>query len=190
MTSNNAYYWWAPRKTPELVVRKLAAVLHKAMDHPDVIAQLKEWSIGTEFTRGEALGTKVEERIAAIKPFKIKARTKLPNFPRYAIILTGLFGFVALIRALKKNPTPRKAEEEKSSKSIGFLCFLVLFLYVYYFDKELMPFALLTTVMVFLIGVLICRFKIGKLLPILEIAALTGLGTEFIFTALFSVALP
>lgn len=187
VTSNNAYYWWAPRKTPELIVRKLAAALQKGMNDPYVQAQLKQWSIGTEFTSGEALSKKLQERAAAIKPPKMKKRISLPNFPRYALIITCLLGMIALYRTLRRAPV---VSEEKTSAVTGFLCFTVLFLYVFALGKEVIPFALLTILMVFSMGVLICRFKPAKLLPLVEIAVITGLGSEFIFTRFFSVALP
>ena len=55
VTSDNAYYWWAPKGTPPEVIKTLSQALLSAWEKEEVRETLNEWSIAPDLTQGESL---------------------------------------------------------------------------------------------------------------------------------------
>lgn len=193
VTSSNAYYWFAPKGTPANVVSKLAGVLERAMKSDFARKRLNEWSITEDFLKGDELNHHLENRIADLKPLAVKNQTNLPDFP----LLTGMVAMALLIFVVVDSLRDRHSLPENKSVlycSADYLragvCFLALVLYVLAMQWSLLPFAVSTALLVFVCGVTIAAGNRDRIPALLQIALLAGLGIEFIFRQIFTVALP
>lgn len=187
VTSSNAYYWWAPKGTPAPVVKVLADAFEQAMQDETVLSTLDEWSIGHEFLRDEALAKRIDERVAALQPPTLEEAPNLPNYPLYAAIAAVIFLVVAVLERYvpgepASEPTPRKKN--------AFLCGLVLAAYVLALQYLGLPYALATAAMIFVVGGLVSEWDRTRFRTLAELAIITGFGSEFIFTQIFTVVLP
>ena len=188
-TSSNAYYWWAPAGTPPAVIATLADAVGAAMQSDTVRTKLAEWSIGTEFTRGDALQKRLADRVEALAPLAVGASSDLPNFPLYLGILCALLGvFVCVRRDDEGTEEPGPARSPRYALAAA--CFAILVAYLLALHFSPLPFAALTATLVFLCGALIAGWSPPKLFNLALIALLCGLGSEFVFTQIFTVALP
>jgi tripartite-type tricarboxylate transporter receptor subunit TctC len=186
VTSSNAYYWWAPKDTPEPVVSVLADAIERAMKDQTVLETLDEWSIGHEFLRGDELTTRIEERVAALQPPTLEAAPNLPNYPLLAAIATIIFFILVVL-----DKTPEDAELDATPrKKNALLCFAMLAVYVLSLQYFGLPYAIMTAIMIFLAGGLISNWERARFRPLVEFALLIGFGSEFLFTQIFTVVLP
>ena len=186
VTSSNAYYWWAPKGTPEPVVEVFADAIERAMKEETVLKTLDQWSIGHEFLRGEELTARIDERVAALKPPALEAPPDLPDYPLFAALAA-----VILIAVVFLDKTSGHAEPDATPrKSNALLCFALLTAYVLSLQYLSLPYTLATTIMIFTAGGLISNWKRSRLRPLLELALLIGFGSEFLFTQIFTVVLP
>jgi hypothetical protein len=188
VTSSNAYYWWAPKGTPMEIQELIAGTLEKAMQHPEVRERLAEQAIDPTFSDGEVVRKRVAARVSLLESFAAEAENELPNFPVYiAIVALGLL-LVVVVSSLKHRG--ESLGDEPVDLKRGALCFLVLMAYVALLEFTGLPFSLLSILLVFLMGALICGGEKKRLLILAEIALIAGLGTEFIFGSFFGVSLP
>lgn len=70
------------------------------------------------------------------------------------------------------------------------IVFAIVIAYVLLLQFGLVPFALATIAMVFCCGAVISGWQRQRWPVLAEIALLAGLGSEFVFTRIFTVALP
>ena len=187
VTSSNAYYWWAPKGTPATVVKVLADAIEQAMQDETVLSTLDEWSIGHEFLRDEALAQRIDERVAALQPPTLEEAPDLPNYPLFAAILAVVFLCLSVVEKL--NPTGEQPDPTPRKKN-AFLCGVVLVAYVVVLQYLGLPYALATAAMIFVVGALVSNWDRSRFRTLAEIALITGLGSEFIFTQIFTVVLP
>lgn len=191
VTSSNAYYWWAPKGTPSTVVETLAVALENAMKDKNVQAKLNEWSVEGTFSKGEVVKKRLEGRLKILEPLAVKAENKLPNFPLYTgIIILALASFVVFDSF--RNRTEKSDDENEFTPRIWLagICFVVLTAYITVLQFAIIPFAFATILMIFILGGLIVKWDSKKLITLAQIALITGLGSEFIFTRIFTVILP
>ena len=188
VTSSNAYYWWAPKGTPLEIQELIASTLEEAMQHPEVRERLAEQAIDPTFSTGEAVQKRVADRVALLESFAAEAENELPHFPLYiAIVALGLLIVVGI-------STWRHRGESLDGESVdlkrGMLCFGVLLAYVALLEFAPLPFFLLSILLIFFLGALICGWERKRFPIIAEIALIAGLGTEFVFGNFFGVSLP
>ncbi len=188
VTSSNAYYWWAPKGTPLEVQELIAGTLEKAMQHPEVQERLAEQAIDPTFSDGEVVRQRVADRVTLLESFAAEAENELPNFPVYIAVVA--LGLLVVVGVSSWKHRGESLDEESVDLKRGVLCFLVLLAYVALLEFTALPFSILSVLLIFLMGALICDWE-KKRLPILaEIALIAGLGTEFIFGSFFGVSLP
>ena len=188
VTSSNAYYWWAPKGTPLEVQELIAGTLEKAMQHPEVRERLAEQAIDPTFSDGEVVQNRVADRVTLLESFAAEAENELPSFPIYIGVVA--LGVLMVVGVSSWKHRGEALDEESVDLKRGVLCFLVLLAYVALLEFTALPFSILSVLLVFLMGALICDWE-KKRLPILaEIALIAGLGTEFIFGSFFGVSLP
>lgn len=185
VTSSNAYYWWAPKGTPEPIVNVFANAIQDAMQDETVLKTLDQWSIGHEFLRGEELAARIDERVAALQPPTLEAPPNLPNYPLFAAIAA-----VILIVAVLLDRKGQPEMDAMPRKTNALLCFALLTVYVLSLQYLNAPYALATAVMIFTAGGLISEWERARLRPLIELSLLVGFGSEFLFTQIFTVVLP
>ena len=157
------------------------------MQDETVLSTLDEWSIGHEYLRDEALMQRIDERVAALQPPTLEEPPNLPNYPLYAAILAVIFLGVSAVEKyipteLPPEPTPRKKN--------AFLCGVVLVVYVLALQFLGATYAIATTAMIFIVGGLVSEWDRSRFRTLAEIAIITGFGSEFLFTQIFTVLLP
>ena len=186
VTSSNAYYWWAPKGTPEPVVETFADAIQRAMKDETVLETLDQWSIGHEFLRGEELTTRIDERVAALQPPTLEAPPDLPNYPLFAAIAAGI---LILVVVLDKTSADTELDATPRKKN-ALLCVVLLTGYVLSLQYFSLPYALTIAIMIFTAGGLISNWERARFRPLIELALLVGFGSEFLFTQIFTVVLP
>jgi tripartite-type tricarboxylate transporter receptor subunit TctC len=185
--SGNAYYYWAPKGTPQVVIDKLADVLQRTMKDPEVIAGLEQQSIGLDFRKGKELIEYVSQKKGELGNFKTEASPDLPNFPAWVIAIVAGLGALVIIGKLRKPD----AREEQASKSGSVAMVAAGIMLGYIMSLQLgMPYGLVTAPALFLLGAALSEWQRRRLIPIAQMALLFALGSEYIFTTVFSVPLP
>ena len=197
--AENAYYIWAPKETPDDVADTLADAFKQTLADPDVIAELNQRSLDPTFRSGLELTRHLEKRIGAFEKLAVKAETKLPNFPAWTIgIVAALFCLVAIqeLRVTKSSDQAATIEfraggiaDATRLNTMGVACMAILVVYVVALQLR-MPFVIVTPIAIFLIGATIAKWSRKSLFTIAQMALLVSLAAQFIFTDLFSVALP
>lgn len=188
VTSSNAYYWWAPKGTPEEVQDLIADTLEKAMQHPEVRDRLGEQAIEPTFSGGDAVRERVAKRVAVLEVLAAEAENELPNFPLYAGIVALALVVIVLINSFRYSDLA--IESEPLSQGRGLMSLGLLLAYVLLLQFTNLPFSLLSVVMVFVMGALISGWEKRRFPVLTEVALISGLGAEFLFGSFFGVSLP
>ncbi len=186
---SSAYYWWAPRETPESVLTYLTDVFEKAMANPKVLAELKTLRIDPTFMKGEPLQTVLASTIEQFEAVVAKKEIKLPNFPLIMGSLVAVMLVLVGCRKVEDEGDGPLADFSKRPK-LALVSFLILIAYVLILSSGWLPFAITTTAMVFAIGQVASQGTNHSRVVLAQLALLTGFGAEFIFTKLFTVMLP
>ena len=195
--AENAFYFWAPKNTPDEVVNVLADAFETAMSDPDVLAELKRLSIPPTFRRGAELDEHLASRVNAFDGIAIQADAKLPNFPAWVIGIVSLLGILVLAQTFQSGGHVADRELNGSAdslsptkmNSVGFVCITLLCGYVLLLQLGV-PFVISTTVSIFLVGATISSWDKKWLFSIGQLGLLFSLGLELVFTQLFTVPLP
>lgn len=190
--ADNAYYFWAPKDTPDKVVNKLAVALKGSLEDPKVIEQMNNLSLDLTFRSGDELTDHLAGRVEAFEKLAVKADAKLPDFPLWTIgIVLALLAVVA-VQSFKGQSEPAVDPmfgEKLAVNSTGFICLMILVSYIAALQFEI-PFVVGTAIAIFLMGATIAQWNRQKLFSLLQLALLFSLSIEVIFTQLFTVALP
>ncbi|MDF1810694.1 MAG: tripartite tricarboxylate transporter substrate binding protein [Verrucomicrobiales bacterium] len=195
--SQNANYWFAPKGTPPEVIAHLSNCFQKALQNDNVINRLREIRVDPVFMSGKEFKNYLKESEQLFVKVAAKKEKNLPNFPFIVFLITVLlFAWVVIDSFFRKgkiaSPAPviEPLEPFDPRYRTAFWCFFVLTIYVIALQSQLIPFAIITAAMIFLIGSLISRWNPEQRMGMIQLALLTALGTDFIFTKIFSVALP
>lgn len=187
INSGNAYYWWAPKETPPAVVEQLAKVLEQCMNDPTVLKELEQQSIGPEFRKDQELTQYLDLKKKELGEFKTGTPRELPNFPIWVVTIVAGLGILVAIGNLRRSnerPVSRSGSAFLAAKTAG-----IMLAYIGGLQLGL-PYALATAPALFLIGATLAEWRRPRLLAITRMALLFALGSEYVFTTVFSVPLP
>ena len=191
--AENSYYFWAPKNTPPDVIDTLAGALQQAIEDPEVIEDLERLSIPPSFRKGESLKRHLAERVEAFEKIAVRVDAKLPNFAGWMIGIVSVL-LVSVVISHFRN-VPKSAADEVTQfeatrfDMTGIICLALLCGYVLLLQFSA-PFIIATAAAIFLMGGTIAQWRVERLFSIAQIALLVALGTELVFTNLFSVPLP
>jgi tripartite-type tricarboxylate transporter receptor subunit TctC len=192
VTAGNALYWWAPKGVPPDRIATLAKAIGSAMAAPAAIAEMQTLAIDPLFREGDELETWIQGRIRSLGNVTFDPGVALPNFPLYTGLLVTLLGGAMVLATRRGNPGALEPSGDSSSRqrpaALG--CALVVFVYGAVLAGELLPYTVATTAMVFAVGGVIAHWQRRRLPILAELALLTGLGTDVLFTEIFRLALP
>lgn len=195
--SENANYWFAPKGTPPEVIDHLAASFEKALQNETVLKRLGEIRVDPVFKTGAEFAEHLAMAESGFVSVAVKRKANLPDFPKIVLVILAILLLWVLAEAyLTRGKEPEKTIGETleipyvPQPRIAWFSGLVLIAYVIALQSELIPFAIITAVMIFLIGSAISKWNQTHRIALIELALLTALGTEFIFTRIFSVTLP
>lgn len=197
---SNANYWWAPKGTPVGIQQVLASALEKAMQNETVRSELTRLRIDLDYSRGDEFRELLAETATAFEGAAAKRRSTIPDFTSWVGgTVAALFGLVLLESLFRRRSTAstdpevgtfNTTEEFVRRPLTAAACFGVLVVYVFVLGQHWLPFAVATALMVLAIGGLMTKWQKQHWMILLQIALLTGLGTNFIFTEVFTTTLP
>ncbi|HBV63015.1 MAG TPA: hypothetical protein DEF45_08345 [Rhodopirellula sp.] len=192
----NANYWWAPKETPPAILDFWANVLAKAMQNETVLAELARLRMDPSYERNLALQERLDETIKQFNLVAEQEQSWLPNFTVYVGILLAIFFTWAILDAIMRKrddepaASPIESEPFRKRPDIAIVCFGLLCGYVLLLSTGWLPFAFASATMVALIGGQMMRGAPARWIVLLELAILTGLGSQFVFTEVFVTPLP
>ena len=204
----NAYYWWAAKGTPQAIQDKLANILEQAMKNERVLQELGRLKINAEYHRGAAMHERMNTVLSEMTRAKGDAQSVeagegvskdhvFPDIPLYVSIVTALLLFGVIVQSLTGQFNPEEdAIEDESEPTVehngrAIITFLIVVVYVFFLQLGVVPWTILSTIMIFVVGGILSHWKPSRLLVIGELALFFSLGTAFIFTeVLTGVILP
>ncbi len=197
VTLTNANYWWAPIGTPQPIIDKLASVLDQSLKNNTVRNELNRLRMEPTFDQGDSFKRRMDATVKQFEAVAAQKQASLPNFTLYVgLIVAALFGWV-LIESLRSQQVDSELsgflppEDFIKRPGIAAASFVVLCGYVLVLGRGLFPFPLVTAAMVLAIGGLMMRSRVkSRWMVLLQLALLTGLGAQFVFTELFVTPLP
>ena len=197
MTLTNANYWWAPLGTPQPIIDKLASVLEQALQNHTVRRELNRLRMEPTFDQGDSFKLRMDATVQQFEAVVAQKQASLPNFPLYVgLLVAGLFVWV-LIEALRSRQVDSELtgfvpqEDYVKRPGIAVASLVMLCLYVLVLGRGMLPFPVVTAAMVLAVGGLMMRSRVkSRWIVLLQLAFLTGLGTQFVFTELFVTPLP
>lgn len=190
-------FWWAPKHTPPDRVQAFADVLRRAMQTPEVQAKLAEIHTDQIFLEGDALQRSITERDASYSGVAQRDLLELPNFP---LIVFTAFASLALVAGWQqfREKTNAAAAAQHDSAIVDYqqrpkLALVVIALTAFYIIVLQIGwpgFRVATAVFIVIAGTLLSGID-RKRTPILAtIAIIMSLGLHFVFTNVFTIALP
>lgn len=197
---SNANYWWAPKGTPVEVRQVLASALEKAMLNETVRSELTRLRIDLDYSKGGEFLSLLDETATAFEAAAATRESNLPDFTSWVGGIVASLFLLMLLESLLKRGSTRQDETALGSHSTtedfvrrpltATACFGVLMAYVYVLGQHWLPFAVATVLMVLVIGGLMTKWQRQHWVILLQIAFLTGLGTNLVFTEVFTTTLP
>ena len=199
---SNANYWWAPKGTPKKVIDVLASALEKAMQNKTVRTELTRLRVDLKFARGEPFRRVLQETIDSFDAAVANRQKNLPDFTTWVgWTVVGLIAWMLADAWINRGASTTDNENvlpglPGSSGNFvrrpltAAVCFVVLLCYVYTLSRHWLPFAVATAVMVLVVGGLMTKWRRQHWVMLLQLAVLTGLGTTYIFTEIFTTPLP
>jgi putative tricarboxylic transport membrane protein len=188
----NSFYWWAPEGTPQERIDLLADVLEQTMQSDSVQNSLQALSIEPVFYRGEKLDEHISQSEKKFSELVSGSTVRLPDFPFYIILATLFLMSIIVVQGIFLSPTPSVNSPSSSKPRIwlAVCCFVLLCCYVLVLEQSWLNYWLATALMIAVTGGTMAKWKPSYLPVLIELALLTGLGTEIVFTSVFSVVLP
>ena len=192
----NANYWWAPKETPAAIIEFWADVLAKVMQNETVLAELARLRMDPSYEKNSALQERLDDTIKQFNLVAEQEQSWLPNFTVYVGLLLTIFFVWAILETTtrksdnKSAASPIESEPFRKRPDIAIVCFVLLTGYVLLLSTGWLPFAFATAAMVALIGGQMMRGAPARWIVLLELAILTGLGSQFVFTEVFVTPLP
>lgn len=192
----NANYWWAPKETPAAIIEFWADVLAKVMQNETVLAELARLRMDPSYEKNSALQERLDDTIKQFNLVAEQEQSWLPNFTVYVGLLLAIFFAWAILETTtrksdnKSAASPIESEPFRKRPDIAIVCFVLLTGYVLLLSTGWLPFAFATAAMVALIGGQMMRGAPARWIVLLELAILTGLGSQFVFTEVFVTPLP
>lgn len=188
----NSFYWWAPKGTPQERTDLLADVLEQTMQSEAVRNSLQALSISPVFYRGEKLKEHISQSEEKFSELVSGSTVQLPDFPFSMIVVTLLLLSIIVVQRIFLSRTPSTVSSSGSRPRIwlAVCCFGLLCCYVLVLEQSWLNYWLATALMIAVTGGTMAKWKPRYLPVLIELALLTGLGTEIVFTSVFSVVLP
>jgi len=187
ISSGNAYYWLAPKGSPQAVVDKLASIFEAAIEDPEVQNELEKQSIGIAFKKGANLIEYLAGKKRDFGDFRSEQPADIPNFPNWVIGIVLILGLAILTSKSRRREPSRWGGLGEGA--VALVAALIMLVYVASLQFG-MPYGLVTTPALFLLGATLAGWQRDKLVSIAQMALLFALGSEYVFTTLFSVPLP
>ena len=192
VVNNNLQYWWFPKGTDPKIISFFADVLKKAMETDLMKKELDRLMIIPKVIDGDALKSRIENKMKDFKSMKIERRVELPNLTNWTIGLIAFFGIIVLIKSFRKKTEKEgvKEEEFKLRNDLALGTVILTLVYAAVLSLHIMEFRLATALYVLAAGSYLTGFDKKKLIYVGELSLVMSLGLYFVFTELFLIYLP
>ena len=187
ISSGNAYYWLAPKGTPQAVVDKLAGIFEDTIKDPEVQTELEKQSIGIAFKKGTDLIEYLSGKKRDFGDFRSEQPADLPTFRIGSSLLLRFLD--SLSQRVSFVAGSNRIGAALGEGFVALVAAVIMLVYVACLQFGL-PYGLVTTPALFLLGATLADWQRSKLISIAQMALLFALGSEYVFTTLFSVPLP
>jgi hypothetical protein len=133
---------------------------------------------------------------STIKRFEATADVKesvVPRFTSYVLLIVAVLFVWVLVTPVSETDSDGQLDQAKpfeKQPTTAIASLAVLVVYVAVLGQGWLPFAIATALMVFVVANLLTRWNAGHIITIVQVALLTGLGTQFVFTEIFTTVLP
>jgi hypothetical protein len=163
------------------------------MRNETVLSELERLRMDPKFDRGPSFERRLAETSRRFEAVSVKKQAALPNFTLYVGVIVAMLFIGVLIQSWRE-PSHASMTTGDSNvvtrPGIAAACFAVLCGYVLLLGRGWLPFGSGTAAMVLVVGGLMFRGGRGNWIVLVELALLTGLGLQFVFTEIFVTALP
>lgn len=211
VTTSNLQFWWAPKGTPSDRVQFLADVFEKAMNTDYVREKLASMHVSPVVYKGDRLLEVIAEREAAIAKVDTRKLENLPDLPVIVMVIVALLLITVVVKETrnrmnsKATPSISAADRPTNARRrLTALAFLTPLAYVLLLSLKILPFAAVTALFIFGLGLCLERLSSAQAngskvsnssfhLPLIQLAAvalITGIGSYLIFTRVFTIDLP
>ena len=198
VTFSNGYYWWAAKDTPPEIQEYLADVLERTMQTEIAQSEMKRLRIDPTFLRGKEVEADIQATVDSFKSVIAEENRVVPDFAKYMQILVLILFVIVIIVSIRERGQPDEDAIDLDSDSPAFTkrkgraaaCFVALLSYVLLLVFTPIPFAIASSLMVFITGGLMSAWDKKYRLILFQLALLTGFGAEFVFTKVFTIPLP
>lgn len=193
----NANYWWAPKGTPRVVLDRLADALNHAMQQPTVIEELKRLRLDPTFAIGDELDQRLTNTLDGFAGVAENQAIKIPRFDYYVGGTVLVLLSIVIIERFRSSSTTGSADSQGKSMTglakqwpLAGAVFLTVSLHVIAIQTGLLPLATTISSMVLILGLMLAHHVSVRKLWLVEMAILTGLGTEYVLAEVLKMALP
>ena len=152
----------------------------------ETLVLLERQSIGIAFRKSDELAEFLSNKKRDLGGIESEQAPDVPSIPNWVIAIVVVLGFSILFGKLRK---PDPTEDRSGEGMIALMAGAIMVLYIACLQLGL-PYGMVTTPALFLLSATLAGWQRTKLIPIAQLALFFGLGSEFVFTTLFSVPLP
>ncbi|MFG0296173.1 MAG: tripartite tricarboxylate transporter TctB family protein, partial [Maioricimonas sp. JB045] len=173
----------------------------RVMESESVREQLARMQVEPTYLEGEELAADLAEREARITSVAERQFVELPDVPRAVLIVTGLFGILVLVQAVREkgrmaapNALQQRSPEEgppgRSPVRLVLLCMVATLAYVGLLQWDVVGFRRATFVYVVVVALLLSPQPRRSLVPAGLLAGLLSVGLHALFTQVLVLDLP
>lgn len=205
---NSMQYWWAPKNTPPDRIAIFTRLLRRAMQTQAMQRKLADIKMDPVLITGPELRQTLRQRELVMKSVQLKDTIALPDTPLFAAVATALLGLVVF---LQRQPWKGKLEmAQQSAKAVAgsvqpivvtlpsqdfnirrsVITLLMLILFCLLFSSGWVPFWLLSTGFVTLLGTMLLARNRRLMTVLVMTAAIVGPGCHYLFTRILTIDLP
>lgn len=196
--SNITQFWWAPRHTSPERINAIADVLQQAMQTPQVQKRLEAIYTDRVFLTGDALQKSLAETERRYAGVAQRELTKLPDFPILVLSAVIVLAFVVAVqqRSLRRIPAEAidtdgiRNDEYSQRPGLAVVIVGLTTAYVFVMQLDWIGFRAATAIYMTVTGLMLVRLDVKRLPGIGAIALITSFGLHFVFTNVFTIAIP
>ena len=174
------------------------------MQNETVREELARLRVDPEFKAGEAMDEAIAVTTERFKSVVVDKQSNVPNFITYVAAIVAVLLLWVICESLTSKPDalsepkselvidsePYASQPFRRRPGIAAACFIALAAYVYLLGKGWLPFTVASAAMVMVVGGFMTQGDRRRWPVLLQLALLTGFGTEYLFTQVFETALP
>ena len=200
---NSMQYFWAPKETPPEKVAFFVDLFRRAMQSEAMQTKMAELKMDPVFLSGPELRHTLRQRELVMKGVRMDKTIELPNTPMLMIVVTFILGALVAMQRFAgmranagidtqaaESATNDKPDSRKPNIGHAVLTLAALLVYCLLFGSGALPFWLISTVFVLLLGLVLLKRDRQMISWLVATAIVVGPGCYLLFTKVLSIDLP